>query len=153
MLGGGLGLLVAKLLNLIIPIPSELLAWLTRVSKAENVDCAVIWWVKRGCWANLQQFLCLLGYLVNKGQESCKVMDCGSNLKGQKGQLWQSLTIHIPCIMESLAAFESHFLFKLLKVNRVCPMIMATRTLSSTRVRNQPIFRIYLAYVLCGYYF
>ena len=35
-LGVGLGLLVAKLLNLIIPIPSELLAWLRRVSKAEN---------------------------------------------------------------------------------------------------------------------
>ena len=38
-LGVGLGLLVAKLLNLIIPIPSELLGWLRRVSKAENVDC------------------------------------------------------------------------------------------------------------------
>ena len=64
-LGVGLGLLVAKLLNLIIPIPSELLAWLRRVSKAENVDCVSHLKGQKGLLGQPSIILMPIGLLVD----------------------------------------------------------------------------------------
>ena len=52
---------------LIIPIPSELLAWLTRVSKAENVDCGSHLKGQKGLLGQPSTILMPIGLLGKQG--------------------------------------------------------------------------------------